>query len=54
MGGTLVLLDIPLMTVVALLCAPVFVSGRQVSRWEGALFVSAYAAYLAWLIAART
>lgn len=53
-GRALILIDIPLMTAVALLCVPVFISGRRVTRLEGALFVSAYAAYLAYLIAART
>ena len=50
----LVRVDIPVMTAVALVAVPVFVSGRQVSRLEGALFVSAYIAYLAYLVLART
>lgn len=45
--------DIPLMAGVAVLCVPVFVSGRAVSRVEGAIFVAIYAAYLAYLIAVR-
>lgn len=49
----LVRVDIPVMLAVALACIPVFVSGRQVSRLEGGLFVSAYAVYLAYLIAAH-
>ncbi|MCG2839617.1 calcium/sodium antiporter [Sandaracinobacter sp. RS1-74] len=49
----LVRVDIPVMLAVALACVPVFVSGRQVSRLEGGLFVSAYAVYLAYLIAAH-
>ncbi len=42
----LLLFDIPLMAGVALLCVPVFVTGRCVSRWEGALFVGMYLAYM--------
>lgn len=50
----LIRIDIPLMTAVAMACLPVFISGRQVTRVEGACFVSAYAAYLAYLITVRT
>ena len=39
-------MDIPFMVTVALLCVPVFFSGRAVSRVEGGLFVIVYAAYL--------
>jgi len=46
--------DIPVMVGVTLVCAPVFVTGRRVSRLEGGLFVMAYAAYLAMLIIMRT
>nr|CAD6405692.1 sodium:calcium antiporter [Rhizobium sp. Q54] len=49
----LVKVDIPVMTMVGLLCVPVFYSGRQVSRWEGGSFVALYAAYLSYLIATR-
>ena len=50
----LIRVDIPVMLGVALLCIPVFVSGREISRWEGGLFVGAYAAYLGYLIMQRT
>lgn len=42
--------DIPVMTAVALVCVPVFWTGRRVSRQEGALFVGAYLAYLSYLV----
>lgn len=45
--------DLPLLVAVALLCVPVFASGRRVSRGEGALLVAIYAAYVAWLYLAR-
>ena len=51
---SLIAVDIPVMTVVALVCVPVFYSGREVSRTEGALFVGAYIVYIAYLIAVRT
>lgn len=51
---SLIAVDIPVMTAVALLCIPVFYSNREVSRLEGVLFVSAYMAYLIYLIVTRT
>jgi cation:H+ antiporter len=44
--------DIWVMLAVALACLPVFISGREIARWEGALFVGYYAAYVAYLILA--
>lgn len=42
--------DIPIMAVVVLCAIPVFITGKQVSRWEGGLAVLTYLIYLAWLI----
>ncbi len=50
----LVLIDLPLMLLVSLVCIPVFLTGKRVSRAEGIMFVSAYAVYLGFLLAART
>jgi cation:H+ antiporter len=44
--------DIWVMIAVALACLPVFLSGREIARWEGALFLLYYAAYVAYLILA--
>lgn len=49
----LITVDIPLMVGVALLCVPVFVTGRQISRLEGTVGVALYLAYLAWLVMYR-
>lgn len=49
----LLVVDIPMMAGVALLCVPVFVTGRAVSRPEGALFLALYFAYLALLLGMR-
>lgn len=43
--------DIPVAIVAAAVCVPVFITGRIVSRWEGAAFVAAYVVYVALLIA---
>lgn len=50
----LIYIDIPVMTAVALVCVPVFLSGRQVTRFEGGAFVVAYVTYLVYLIVSRT
>lgn len=53
-SSELMRIDIPVMTLVAVVCVPVFLSGRQVSRAEGAAFVGAYVLYLTYLLVART
>jgi len=40
------------MLAVALACLPVFVSGREIARWEGAVFLLYYVCYVAYLILA--
>ncbi len=47
------LFDIPLMTLVALACVPVFLTGRCISRMEGGLGVATYLVYLIWLVLFR-
>ena len=44
--------DAWVMLAVALLCLPVFFTGREIARWEGAIFVAYYAVYTAYLILA--
>jgi cation:H+ antiporter len=44
--------DLWVMLAVAFACLPVFVSGRQIARWEGMLFLGYYAAYVAFLVLA--
>lgn len=50
----MITVDVPVMTAVALLCVPVFYSGRQVSRMEGIFFIALYLTYLSYLIFMRT
>ena len=40
------------MLAVALACLPIFITGREIARWEGAVFLLYYAAYTAYLILA--
>jgi len=47
------LFDLPMMTLVALACVPVFLTGRRISRVEGGLGVAAYLIYLIWLVMFR-
>lgn len=44
--------DIWVMLAVAFACLPVFISGREIARWEGAIFLAYYCAYAAYLILA--
>lgn len=50
----LVRIDIPVMALVALVCIPIFLTGRRVSRLEGGAMVTAYVAYLTYLVIAQT
>ena len=42
--------DMPLMLAVSAACFPVFLTGKRVSRFEGAVMLVYYAAYLGWLV----
>ncbi|WP_372825851.1 calcium/sodium antiporter [Polaromonas sp.] len=44
--------DIWVMIAVALACLPIFMTGREIARWEGGVFVLYYAAYVTYLILA--
>jgi cation:H+ antiporter len=44
--------DIWVMLAAALACLPVLVTGREIARWEGAIFVGYYCAYASYLILA--
>lgn len=46
--------DIPVMVAVAVVCLPVFFTGYSIDRWEGALFLFYYAAYVTLLILSVT
>jgi len=44
--------DLWVMLAVVFACLPVFLSGREIARWEGAVFIGYYAAYTAFLVLA--
>lgn len=50
---SLVRIDIPIMVAVALVCIPIFLSGRRVTRGEGAVMVAAYLAYLTFVLSTQ-
>ncbi|WP_407442336.1 calcium/sodium antiporter [Rhodococcus sp. (in: high G+C Gram-positive bacteria)] len=50
----IVRVDLPLMAAVAFLCIPAFLTGRRLSRAEGALFIATYGVYLTFLLTTRT
>jgi cation:H+ antiporter len=43
--------DLPVMTTVAAVCLPMFFTGGQVTRSEGAVLLAAYVSYVAYLVA---
>ena len=44
--------DLWVMLAVAVACLPVFISGGEIARWEGGLFLAYYASYVAYLLLA--
>lgn len=41
--------DIPIMLAVSIACLPIFFTGNSISRWEGAVFLGYYIAYILYL-----
>jgi len=50
MSQALMNFDIWVMLAVALACLPVFMTGREIARWEGGVFIVYYCAYVTYLI----
>lgn len=46
--------DLWVMLAVAFACLPIFVTGREIARWEGGVFIAYYVAYTAYLVLAAT
>jgi cation:H+ antiporter len=44
--------DLPVMLAVAVACLPIFVTGMEIARWEGALFLAYYVAYTGYVLLA--
>jgi cation:H+ antiporter len=42
--------DLWVMLAVAFACLPIMITGREIARWEGVVFLAYYAAYTAWLV----
>ncbi len=53
-AAPLLSLDLWVMLAAAVACFPIFVTGREIARWEGLLFLLYYAAYVMFLILAAT
>lgn len=48
--STVLAFDIPFIVIISLACYPIFLSGRKITRCEGAIFLACYTAYLYYLI----
>ncbi|AAZ98473.1 K+-dependent Na+/Ca+ exchanger related-protein [Thiobacillus denitrificans ATCC 25259] len=44
--------DLWVMLAVAFACLPILLTGREIARWEGAVFIAYYAAYVGYLVLA--
>jgi cation:H+ antiporter len=44
--------DLWIMLAASIACIPIFLTGREIARWEGGLFIAYYLAYVAYLILA--
>lgn len=53
-SASLIHFDLPIMTVVAFACLPIFFSGGRISRWEGFVLFAYYVAYTACLVLANS
>lgn len=42
--------DLPVMIAVTVVCLPIFFTGHEIARWEGAIFLGYYVAYSAYLL----
>ena len=42
--------DLWVMLAVAFACLPIMITGREIARWEGGVFLAYYVAYTAWLV----
>ncbi|WP_415258570.1 calcium/sodium antiporter [Thauera phenylacetica] len=42
--------DLWVMLAVAFACLPIMITGREIARWEGGVFLAYYTAYTAWLV----
>lgn len=42
--------DMPVMLAAAIACLPIFFTGHRIARWEGAVFLCYYAAYITYLL----
>ncbi|MDP2818374.1 MAG: calcium/sodium antiporter [Polaromonas sp.] len=52
MAPSLLAFDIWVMLAVALACLPIFMTGREIARWEAGVFLAYYVAYVAYLLLA--
>ncbi len=46
--------DMPVMVAVAVACLPIFFAGYEIARWNGALFVGYFLAYMAYVVLSAT
>jgi len=50
MAPSLMAFDIWVMLAATVACLPIFMTGREIARWEGGVFLGYYVAYVTYLI----
>lgn len=53
-ADSIIRFDLPVMLAVALACLPILSTGHVIARWEGALFLGYYVAYVGYLVLGAT
>jgi cation:H+ antiporter len=51
-AASIIHFDLWVMLAVAVACLPIFITGREIARWEGVVFLGYYAAYTTYLVLA--
>jgi cation:H+ antiporter len=51
-ASSLLAFDLWVMLAVAIACLPIFITGKEIARWEGGVFTAYYVAYVVYLIMA--
>ena len=49
-AASMIAFDVPFMIAAAIACLPMFARGRMIPRWQGAMFLLAYVAYVVYLL----
>ena len=52
MASSMLAFDLWVTLAVTVACLPIFITGREIARWEGLVFLACYLVYVTWLLLA--